>query len=194
MSDPLRVPCLRTQRLLCRLPEPGDAAAMLRYRHDNRAHLEPWEPRRASDYYSLRHCLRVIADGRNVARLGTGFPFLIVAADDGELVGSFTLANVMRGPFQACMLGYGIGHARQGQGLMFEALEAGLEWVFGELRLHRVMANYLPRNRRSARLLERLGFEREGYARSYLQIAGVWEDHVLTARVAHAAPAADLEL
>ena len=43
------------------------------------------------------------------------------------------------------------------------------------------MANHLPRNERSARLLARLGFEREGYARRYLQIAGVWEDHVLTA-------------
>lgn len=157
---------------------------MLRYRRANRAHLEPWEPQRVSDYYTLSHCLRVIADGRNVARQGSGFPFLIFGAGDGELLGSFTLANVMRGPFQACMLGYGIAHAQQGQGLMHEALEAGLAWVFGELDLHRVMANYLPRNQRSARLLERLGFEREGYARSFLQIAGVWEDHVLTARVA----------
>lgn len=189
MSEPVRVPCLRTQRLVCRLPELGDAAAMLRYRRANRTHLEPWEPQRASGYYSLGHCLRVIADGRNVARLGTGFPFLLFAADGGELLGSFTLANVMRGPFQACMLGYGLAHAEQGKGLMHEALVAGLDCAFGELGLHRVMANYLPRNQRSARLLERLGFEREGLARSYLQIAGVWEDHVLTARVAPAAPA-----
>lgn len=66
---------------------------------------------------------------------------------------------------------------------MREALEAGLAWAFGELGLHRVMANYLPRNERSARLLERLGFEREGYVRRYLQIAGQWEDHVLTAKI-----------
>ena len=67
---------------------------------------------------------------------------------------------------------------------MREALQAGLAWAFGELALHRVMANYLPRNVRSERLLSVLGFEREGLARRYLQIAGVWEDHVLTAKIA----------
>ncbi len=66
---------------------------------------------------------------------------------------------------------------------MREAFEAGLAWAFGELGLHRVMANYLPRNERNARLLDRLGFEREGYAGHYLQIARQWKDHVLTAKI-----------
>jgi ribosomal-protein-alanine N-acetyltransferase len=70
---------------------------------------------------------------------------------------------------------------------MDEALAAGLDWAFGELGLHRVMANYLPRNERSGRLLARLGFEREGYAREYLKIAGRWEDHVLTAKISGSA-------
>ena len=43
--------------------------------------------------------------------------------------------------------------------------------------------NTLVALERSGRLLERLGFEREGYARRYLCIAGAWEDHVLTALV-----------
>ena len=66
---------------------------------------------------------------------------------------------------------------------MQEVLRAGIDWAFDELGLHRVMANYLPRNERSARLLTLLGFEREGYAKRYLNIAGVWEDHILTALV-----------
>jgi ribosomal-protein-alanine N-acetyltransferase len=45
------------------------------------------------------------------------------------------------------------------------------------------MATYMTTNQRSAVLLERLGFEKEGYAKSYLNIAGTWEDHVLTALV-----------
>jgi ribosomal-protein-alanine N-acetyltransferase len=51
------------------------------------------------------------------------------------------------------------------------------------LRLHRVMANYVPENERSARVLEKLGFEKEGYARSCLKIAGKWRDHILTAKL-----------
>jgi ribosomal-protein-alanine N-acetyltransferase len=42
------------------------------------------------------------------------------------------------------------------------------------------MANYRPENERSGRLLQRLGFAREGYARDYLFIDGAWRDHVLT--------------
>jgi ribosomal-protein-alanine N-acetyltransferase len=63
---------------------------------------------------------------------------------------------------------------------MRESLQASISYVFSELRLHRIMANYMPFNRRSGGLLRRLGFVVEGYARDYLQINGAWEDHVLT--------------
>jgi len=63
---------------------------------------------------------------------------------------------------------------------MSEALRAGDGFAFEELRLHRIMANYRPENERSARLLERLGFVREGIARDYLFVDGAWRDHVLT--------------
>lgn len=181
MSVPAVV--LQTARTRIRLPEPSDAAKLLRFRVENRAHLAPWEPSRDDDYYTLEHCAQTIADGREAARLDRGYPFAVFSPDEEDILASFTLSNVVRGPFQACLLGYGVGAGQQGRGLMREALEAGLAWAFGELDLHRVMANYLPRNERSARLLERLGFEREGYARAYLRIAGQWEDHVLTAKI-----------
>ena len=184
----IKAPVLRTPRLVCRLAEPSDAHAVLAYRLANRAHLSPWEPARDAPYYTLTHCLRTIADGRNVAGQGTGYPFLVLDAANGQMLATFTFANVMRGPFQACMLGYGAAADQQGRGMMREALERGLAWALGTgndaLGLHRVMANYMPRNARSGRLLASLGFEREGLARRYLQIAGTWEDHVLTAKIA----------
>ena len=67
---------------------------------------------------------------------------------------------------------------------MQEALSAALNHAFTELALHRVMANYMPRNHRSAAVLERLGFLREGLGQRYLNINGVWEDHVLTSLIA----------
>ena len=63
---------------------------------------------------------------------------------------------------------------------MYEALTAAIDYVFTDLKLHRIMANYIPVNERSARLLRRLGFTVEGYARDYLFIAGEWRDHILT--------------
>ena len=66
---------------------------------------------------------------------------------------------------------------------MREALTSAITYIFDEIGLHRIMANIRPENVRSARLLERLRFEREGLARSYLKINGVWADHVLTSLI-----------
>jgi ribosomal-protein-alanine N-acetyltransferase len=175
-------PLLHTVRTRIRLAEEADARRLHAFRVENRAHLSPWEPLREDGYYSLEHCARSIADGQESARLDLGYSFVVFSASEGEIMATFTFAHVMRGAFQACLLGYATSARAQGRGLMHEALEAGLAFAFGDLGLHRVMANYLPRNERSARLLERLGFEREGYAKRYLQIGGAWEDHVLTAR------------
>lgn len=177
------LPSLQTLRTHIRLADEADAPKLLQYRVENRAHLAPWEPMRESEFYTLTHCVKTIAEGRKHASFDRGYPLMAFDADEQTILATFTFANVVRGAFQACHLGYGVAAHMQGQGLMREVLEAGIAWAFGELGLHRVMANYLPRNERSAKLLAQLGFEREGYARRYLQIAGVWEDHVLTARI-----------
>jgi ribosomal-protein-alanine N-acetyltransferase len=66
---------------------------------------------------------------------------------------------------------------------MHEALTAAIAHVFEVQKLHRVMANYQPDNLASEKLLQRLGFEREGYAMQYLNINGIWADHVLTSLI-----------
>lgn len=168
-----------TPRAVLRLVEVGDAWKLLRYREQNREHLSPWEPLRDASYYTLDHCLQTLAESREAIRLDRAYPFFALDLAGQEILASFTFSNVVRGAFQACHLGYSLALRRQGQGLMQEVLGMALPWVFRELDLHRVMANYMPRNERSGRLLERLGFEHEGYAKRYLQIAGRWEDHVL---------------
>ncbi|WP_017462767.1 GNAT family N-acetyltransferase [Dyella ginsengisoli] len=174
----------RTARLSCRLARPDDAEALWRYRTANREHLAPWEPLRDEAYYTSAHSRRTLEEWMLGVAQDRAYPILMFDPDEREMLGSFTFSNVVRGPFQACLLGYGLAAGLQGRGLMREALTPALDWAFGTLGLHRVMANYLPRNERSGRLLAALGFEREGLARRYLQIAGVWEDHVLTAKLA----------
>jgi len=174
---------ITTQRTVLRLVEVADAWKLLRYREHNREHLAPWEPLRDEAYYTLDHCVQTLAESREAVRLDRAYPFFAMDLSGQEILACFTFANVVRGAFQACHLGYSVALRRQGQGLMQEVLETALPWAFHKLDMHRVMANYMPRNERSGRLLERLGFEREGYAKGYLQIAGVWEDHVLTSRI-----------
>ena len=99
---------------------------------------------------------------------------------EGAIIGFCNFSQIFRGPFQACYLGYHIDSTFQGKGLMSEAVTKATEYMFEIQNLHRIMANYMPSNERSARLLHKLGFVVEGHAKKYLLINGRWEDHVLT--------------
>jgi ribosomal-protein-alanine N-acetyltransferase len=61
---------------------------------------------------------------------------------------------------------------------MTEALERAISFAFEDMRLHRIEANIMPKNARSIRVVEKLGFVNEGLSRKYLKIAGSWEDHI----------------
>jgi ribosomal-protein-alanine N-acetyltransferase len=97
----------------------------------------------------------------------------------GAVVGTLTIASIIRGAFQSCSVGYWLADRAQGQGLATAALREATDLAFGDLRLHRIQAETLTRNARSQRVLERIGFEQYGAARSYMHIAGEWQDNVL---------------
>ena len=113
---------------------------------------------------------------------GSSLRLFVFARDEtgGPILGSCNFTQIVRGPFQACYLGFALDHAAVGGGIMKEATARGIEYAFGELTLHRLMANHVPENDRSAKLLKSLGFVVEGHAKNYLHINGAWRDHVLT--------------
>ena len=145
--------------------------------------MSPWEPLRDEQYLTKAHWQDLLDQAQEIAVQGTGLKLSALNLERTEVIGVCNFNNVVHGVFQACQLGYSVGAKYQGQGYMTEILTASLSYVFDTLGLHRVMANYMPRNKRSGALLERLGFEREGLAKSYLKIAGQWEDHILTSKI-----------
>ena len=174
---------LTTDRLLVRPVGMGDAAAVLAYHSRNRAHLQPWEPLRGDDFYSLAATQVRVASAVAAKHAGIGVHLLLLARESGELIGTCDFSNMIFGVFQACHLGFSVSANSQGQGYMREGVGRAIEEVFARFDLHRIMANHRPENLRSANLLHSLGFEREGLARSYLKINGVWTDHVLNAKI-----------
>ena len=174
---------IATQRLLLAHPAADAGAALLDYRLSNRTHLSPWEPLRAASYYTIEEVELQLRQLRGEVAAGSAAHWLLTTQDSAELVGLCSFTNIVRGPFQACHLGFSLGERHQGQGYMAEALPAAIAHVFQTMGLHRIMANYQPCNDRSAALLQRLGFEREGLARRYLKINGYWADHVLTSLI-----------
>ncbi|MGB0943294.1 MAG: GNAT family N-acetyltransferase [Marinomonas sp.] len=103
--------------------------------------------------------------------------------DQTRVLGVCNFTGIVKGPLQACFLGYSIDKRFEGQGLMTEILDAGIAYIFERLKLNRIMANYIPTNEGSGAVLNKLGFEKEGYARKYLKIAGKWQDHVLMSKL-----------
>ena len=95
----------------------------------------------------------------------------------GGLVGVANVSNIVRGGLQSGYLGYGAFASHAGRGLMAEGLRAVLGSVFGDVGLHRVEANIQPANTRSISLVQRLGFQKEGFSRRYLKVGGEWRDH-----------------
>ncbi|KQR73748.1 alanine acetyltransferase [Burkholderia sp. Leaf177] len=178
---------LAAQHVVLRRADLQHAEAMLAYRLANRAHLEPWEPSRDSCFYTTQAANERAMQMEHAMAEGTALHLLIFSnepgAADNALIGDCHFTNIVRGPFQACNLGYSIDQRHEGRGLMHEALSVALRFVFEAYKLHRVMASYRPENERSGRLLARLGFEYEGLAKAYLKIDGKWADHVMTSLV-----------
>lgn len=178
-------PEILTQRTVLKIPGPESAELMLNYNLSNKDHLSQWEPERQDSFFTLEHWQNTLTENEKLFEQGAAVKFAAFNSQLNEIIGVCNFTNIVRGPFQACNLGYSISRCLQGKGYMFEILSAAIDYAFSKngLGLHRVMANYMPSNRLSEALLHKLGFEKEGYAKSYLKIAGTWQDHVLTSLI-----------
>ena len=173
-----------TERLRLRIARAEMGEAMADFLRSNwEGHLARWSPPVGPAFFDPAFWRERLARAGEELAAGTAARFVLQAPGPASapVLGTCNYTNIVRGPFQACYLGYQIDRGHEGRGLMAEALRALNAFAFRELRLHRIMANYRPENARSARLLERLGFVREGLAKDYLFIDGAWRDHVLTA-------------
>jgi [ribosomal protein S5]-alanine N-acetyltransferase len=181
LSEP--APLVVGDGVVLRPPQPGDYAEWAELREASRSFLVPWEPTWPADDLTrsaFRRRLRRYAEDQQA---DLGYAFFVFRRRDNVLVGGLTLGNIRRGVAQAGSLGYWIGAPFARQGLMTAAVRAVAGFAFGNLRLHRIEAACIPTNVPSKRLLEKAGFTREGYARRYLCINGVWQDHLLYARL-----------
>ena len=173
---------IETPRLVIRLAKVADVPEVIRYYSENREHLQPFSPTFTADFLAEATWRAQVSNRAQELDAGAGFrAFLFAGANARRIVGNLNLTQVHRGAFQSCVLGYNLAADEQGKGYMTEAVRAAVAFAFETWGLHRVAANYMPRNTRSAAVLERCGFKVEGHAPAYLMIDGRWEDHVLTA-------------
>jgi ribosomal-protein-alanine N-acetyltransferase len=181
---PWKTPYLETPQVIVRPAQTEDVPQIVRYFDDNRERLAPSRPLVGPEFFThgfwnaqVHANLAEFREGKSV-RL-----FIFDRARPERVVGNANFTQIFRAPAHYCMLGYGLDGEYEGRGMMREALEAAIGYMFTEQNLHRIQANYVPRNERSGGLLRRLGFTVEGFARDYLLLNGRWEDHILTSKL-----------
>jgi len=169
IAPPAPVASRPGSRVLLRDLALSDRDAFLAMVRESRDLHRPWTypPERADQFVDL------------VSRAGRGDFACLAAclADDADLVGIFTVSQIVRGYFQSAYLGYYASARHAGHGLMGEAMDLVLDLAFGPLALHRLEANIQPGNAPSVALARRAGFRLEGYSPRYLLIGGRWRDH-----------------
>jgi [ribosomal protein S5]-alanine N-acetyltransferase len=178
-----RGPVLIGNRIMVRPPVMDDFKQWSALRQESRNFLEPWEPTWNEDEFKRGAFRRRLSIYHDWAARDHGYAFFIFETNTNQLVGAISLSHFRRGAEQSATLGYWIGMKFAMQGYMTEALNLIINHAFGTMGLHRVEAACLPRNAASKKLLESCGFKQEGYAPSYIKIAGRWEDHLLFARL-----------
>lgn len=178
------LPNIETDRLVIRLAGRRDRDSALEYYRSNQEHLAAYNPKWPSDFFTTQYWDRQIE--RNVEEFyadQSARMFVFEQRAPKRIIGNVSLGNIVRNAAQFCFIGYGLAEDKQGQGFGTEAVSAVVQFAFKDLNLHRVMANYIPSNERSGKLLRRCGFHVEGYARDYLYLNGKWQDHIMTAIV-----------
>jgi ribosomal-protein-alanine N-acetyltransferase len=170
--------------LFLRTPSIADYSAWAELRAESRAFLTPWEPTWPADDLTRTAFRRRVRRYQTEIRDDHAYPFFIFRQADYALLGGVTLSNVTRGMTQTATVGYWMGERHAGRGSMTRAVRALIPFAFGSLHLHRLEAACLPHNGASMRLLEKVGFQREGLARGLVCISGRWQDHIVFALLA----------
>ncbi len=177
----LELPVIDTERLLVRMCYPEEAIKSARYHLKNRDYLQPFYATFTKESFSEIYWAEELE--RNIVEYynDQSMRLFIFEKDNEEIVvGTVSFSGIVRRAAYYCVLGYGLDQDFQGRGYMTEALDAAIDYMFTEKNMHRVMANYIPTNEKSGKVLRRLGFTVEGYARDYLYLDGQWKDHILT--------------
>ncbi len=176
---------LESARLILRPPRAADGESWIAVRRASADFLQPWEPLWPSDHLSRTSWRRRLAWMRAEMEADRARFWLLflrerqARAAEAQVVGGLSMTQIRRGAASSAQIGYWMGEAWAGRGLMSEAVEAARGYAFKRLGLRRLEAACLPGNLPSQRLLRRQGFQQEGLARGYLEVNGRPEDHLL---------------
>ncbi|SMC18638.1 ribosomal-protein-alanine N-acetyltransferase [Clostridium acidisoli DSM 12555] len=168
-----------TERLLLEVLDKSYAERVVDYYLRNKSFLEKWEPVRSEEFYTKQYQEEQLDKAlTGIINANSLILWIFKKQDDHRILGSIAFTNIVKGVFLSTYLGYKLDKDEINKGYITEAVQKGIEIMFNEYGLHRIEANIMPKNERSLRVAQKLGFYNEGVAYKYLKINGKWEDHI----------------
>lgn len=168
-----------TERLLLKIPDVTQAGQVLDYYVRNQEFLKEWDAAKGEAFYTLACQEKLLAKDLEDLNSKVNIRYWIYKKEDANrIIGTVSFTNIVRGVFLSCFLGYKLDKDEINKGYMTEAVRKGIAVMFEDYGLHRIEANIMPKNLRSLKVVEKLGFHNEGLALKYLKIDGKWEDHI----------------
>lgn len=168
-----------TERLILKVLDKSHAQQVSDYYLRNKHFLEEWEAVKNEEFYTIKYQEEQLDKELAVIENNGAFRLWLFKKEDRDrIIGSVGFNNIVRGAFLSCHLGYKLDKDELNRGYITEAITKGIDIMFNEFGLHRIEANIMPKNKRSLRVVEKLGFYNEGLAYKYLRINGKWEDHI----------------
>ncbi|KHF42350.1 N-acetyltransferase GCN5 [Saccharomonospora viridis] len=156
-----------------------DAQHWSRIRLRDREYLERWEPTQAGDWAERNAAWAWLSQWstlRRLAKHGQCLPFAITV--DGGFAGQLTIGNIVRAALRSAWIGYWVSSTLAGGGVATAAVALATDHAFGQAGLHRLEATVRPENTASLRVLDKVGYRKEGLFLRYLDVQGAWRDHL----------------
>lgn len=178
-------PVYETKDLYLVLTRPDLSHMIMDYYVRNKDFFAQFDPAREDDFYTEDYQKRIIEDDCRQIENNTGYRFWIVEKNDYVIIGMAAFNSIVWGPFKSSFLSYKLDKDYLNRGYMTQAVLKCKDIAFNDIGLHRIEANIMPRNKASLRVVEKAGFINEGLSKEYLNINGVWEDHIHMVAINH---------
>lgn len=171
-----------TDRLILKTLDGSHAQHVLPFFLENKDVFEPYEPARPANFYTCNYQRSLLTCEYHLILKLNFLRFWVYRKEKPDtVIGTVSYQNFYKAPYYKCQTGYRFDKRCWHNGYATEALDFTNRLIFQELSIHRIEALVMPQNEPSIRLLERLGFIREGFCRSCIEICGTWTDHYLYA-------------
>ncbi|MCR5610031.1 MAG: GNAT family N-acetyltransferase [Lachnospiraceae bacterium] len=168
-----------TSRLILKTLDASYSDRVCDFYSRNKRHFEPWEPRRVETFYTPEfHMANLTYEENEISKYHMLRLWIFSKYNPSEIIGNISFSNMKKGALLNCTLSYKIDSKHVNNGYATEALQFAINLMFKGYGFHRIEAMIHPNNIPSLHVIEKLNFEFEGVAKSYINLDGKWVDHL----------------